>query len=77
MSGDLSFVLNETRAAMRSATANVKGVGLTPEGIDNAPAYFSLVLDSPWMVDTTDADACAGADTAQALAPGAASARAG
>jgi hypothetical protein len=24
------------------------GVGLAPEGIDNAAPYFSLVLDSPW-----------------------------
>jgi alpha-N-acetylglucosaminidase len=44
--GDISLVLAETRAAMKSS--QVVGVGLTPEGIDNNPAYFSLVLDSAW-----------------------------
>ena len=51
MGGDLSFVLNQTREAM--ATPEVQGVGLTPEGIDNSPAYFSLVLDSPWTPQPT------------------------
>jgi len=53
MGGDLSYVLNQTREAM--ATPAVKGVGLTPEGIDNSPAYFSLVLDSPWTPQPTAA----------------------
>ena len=52
--GDISYVLNETRAAM--ATPNVNGVGLTPEGIDNSPAYFSLVLDSAWTEQPTARD---------------------
>ena len=51
LGGDLSYVLSETRAAM--ATPNVVGVGLTPEGIDNSAAYFSLVLDSPWTEEPT------------------------
>ena len=46
LGGDISLVLNETRAAMQ--TPQVVGVGLTPEGIDSNPAYFSLVLDSAW-----------------------------
>eukprot|EP01079_Euglenida_sp_SAG-EU17-18_P009494 gene9494-1707_t len=49
--GDLTYVLNETRNAM--ATTAVSGVGLTPEGIDNSPAYFSLVLDSAWTTQPT------------------------
>ena len=36
MGGDLSYVLNDTRAAM--ATVPTVGVGLAPEGIDNSPA---------------------------------------
>ena len=51
MGGDLSYVLNDTRAAM--ATPSTVGVGLTPEGIDNSPAYFSLVLDAPWTQQPT------------------------
>ena len=51
MGGDLTFVLNQTREAM--ATPEVQGVGLTPEGIDNSPAYFSLVLDAPWTPQPT------------------------
>jgi alpha-N-acetylglucosaminidase len=31
------------------ASPNVVGVGITPEGIDNNPAYYQLVLDSPWL----------------------------
>jgi hypothetical protein len=51
--GDLSLVMTEARAAM--ATPTTVGVGLTPEGIDTAPAYFSLVLDSPWTPHPTAA----------------------
>lgn len=40
-------VLNQTREFF-AKSPNAGGVGLTPEGIDNAPAYFSLVLDTPW-----------------------------
>ena len=49
--GDLDLVLSETRAAM--ATPNVVGTGLTPEGIDNNPAFFSLVIDSAWTMQPT------------------------
>lgn len=51
LGGDMTYVLNQSRTAM--ATSAVVGVGLTPEGIDNSPAYFSLVLDSPWTVQPT------------------------
>jgi len=55
--GDLTYVLNQTRQFFETPTAS--GVGLTPEGIDNSPAYFSLVLDSPWR---TPADIPTAAD---------------
>ena len=51
LGGDIEYVLNDTRAAM--ATDLVDGVGLTPEGIDTSPAYFSLVLDSAWTTEPT------------------------
>ena len=58
MGGDLSYVLNDTRAAMSTRSGNTigpstVGVGLAPEGIDNSPAYFSLVLDAPWTTQPT------------------------
>lgn len=51
LGGDLAYAFNESVHAM--ATAHVAGVGLTPEGIDNSPAYFSLVLDAPWTPQPT------------------------
>jgi alpha-N-acetylglucosaminidase len=51
--GDITFVLNQTREFF-AKSPNAGGVGLTPEGIDNAPAYFSLVLDSPWTPLTAE-----------------------
>eukprot|EP00041_Stephanoeca_diplocostata_P026908 m.733684 g.733684 ORF g.733684 m.733684 type:complete len:846 (+) comp23074_c0_seq1:615-3152(+) len=53
LGGDLAYALDEARAAM--ATARTAGVGLTPEGIDSSPAYFSLVLDAPWTPHPTAA----------------------
>ena len=55
LGGDMSYVLNETRAALAAPAAKTVGVGLTPEGIDNSPAYFSLVLDAPWTTQPTAA----------------------
>jgi hypothetical protein len=55
LGGDITFVLNQTREFFQKSP-NAGGVGLTPEGIDNAPAYFSLVLDSPWTPVPTAAE---------------------
>eukprot|EP00040_Diaphanoeca_grandis_P034275 m.212108 g.212108 ORF g.212108 m.212108 type:complete len:916 (+) comp33117_c0_seq2:280-3027(+) len=49
--GDMNYTLTESIAAMKQP--NVDGVGLTPEGIDNSPAYFSLVLDSAWTQEAS------------------------
>eukprot|EP00936_MAST-01D_sp_MAST-1D-sp1_P000019 g19.t1 len=55
MGGDIENALSEVRAAVSSQNLHVTGVGLTPEGIDNSPAYFSLVLDAPWTPQPTAA----------------------
>ena len=55
MGGDIEYALSEVRAAASSQNPRVTGVGLTPEGIDNSPAYFSLVLDAPWTPQPTAA----------------------
>lgn len=51
LGGDLSYALSESIEAM--ASPSVVGVGLTPEGIDNSPAYFSAVMDAPWTQQPT------------------------
>ena len=48
LGGDLTLALTEARAAIASESPRTVGVGLTPEGIDNSNAYFSIVLDAPW-----------------------------
>eukprot|EP00039_Didymoeca_costata_P033397 m.42165 g.42165 ORF g.42165 m.42165 type:complete len:900 (+) comp9851_c0_seq1:67-2766(+) len=49
--GDLTYAFGQSQAAL--AAPHVVGVGLTPEGIDNNPAYYELVLQSPWLPNDT------------------------
>eukprot|EP00658_Telonema_sp_P-2_P011696 TRINITY_DN14485_c0_g1_i2.p1 TRINITY_DN14485_c0_g1~~TRINITY_DN14485_c0_g1_i2.p1 ORF type:complete len:632 (-),score=131.10 TRINITY_DN14485_c0_g1_i2:4-1899(-) len=56
LGGDLSFVMTETSDFFAGMGDQAAGVGLTPEGIDNSPAYFSMVLDSPWTTQPTASD---------------------
>jgi alpha-N-acetylglucosaminidase len=51
--GDLTHALAQSRAALRAEA--VVGVGLTPEGIDNNPAYFEAVTEAPWLEETQTA----------------------
>ena len=46
LGGDLDYALAQARAALQAT--DVVGVGLTPEGIDNNPSYFTMVLDAVW-----------------------------
>eukprot|EP01065_Artemidia_motanka_P009102 TRINITY_DN14643_c0_g1_i5.p1 TRINITY_DN14643_c0_g1~~TRINITY_DN14643_c0_g1_i5.p1 ORF type:complete len:660 (+),score=149.68 TRINITY_DN14643_c0_g1_i5:254-2233(+) len=43
--GDVRYAVEQAGMALRAGSV---GVGLTPEGIDNDPAYFEAVLDAPW-----------------------------
>jgi hypothetical protein len=39
---------NEIPFAATAVDAPVWGTGLTPEGIDQNPVYYELVIDAPW-----------------------------
>jgi alpha-N-acetylglucosaminidase len=48
MFGDVANLLNRTRAAAVDAPSYA-GVGITMEGIDQNPPYYTLALDTVWL----------------------------
>lgn len=54
--GDATTVATQPLAA-RDATAALVGHGIDPEGINQNPAYYQVVLDNAWRADPVNASA--------------------
>ena len=46
--GDVSVTASSIETAFTTEGSSAVGTGIDPEGIDNNPAYYTLVLDAAW-----------------------------
>ena len=58
MWGRMDVVANEPSKALHSAASGkMSGIGLTPEGIEQNPAVYQLMMDNTWTDKPIDVDA--------------------
>jgi alpha-N-acetylglucosaminidase len=58
MFGRMNNIATDPSEALRDSTSGkLKGIGLTPEGIEQNPALFDLMLENVWQNDPIDVDA--------------------